>query len=89
MANINWKIRLQSKTFWTGLIGVIGTFVMSFASLLGLSIDTSGVESVATMVVSSVFAVLAIAGVIVDPTTSGLSDSAQALTYESPKKDGE
>ena len=34
-----------------------------------------------------VIAVLAILGVVTDPTTAGVSDSKQALTYEAPKED--
>lgn len=87
MANINWKVRLQSKSFWTGLVGVIGTFVVSLAALVGVDLDATAFESTATTVISALFTVLTLVGVIVDPTTSGLSDSAQALGYTSPKKD--
>ncbi|MEI4398007.1 phage holin, partial [Streptococcus agalactiae] len=38
------------------------------------------------VVVNSVFSVLVIAGIVTDPTTEGLSDSEQALTYHEPKK---
>jgi phi LC3 family holin len=34
-----------------------------------------------------VFAFLCILGVVNDPTTSGVSDSEQALTYQEPKKE--
>ena len=36
--------------------------------------------------VDALFAVLVILGVVVDPTTEGLGDSAQAMTYTEPKK---
>lgn len=87
MANINWKVRLKNKSFWMGLVGVIGSFVVSMASLLGVDLDLTGVESIATTVISTVFMVLSMLGVVVDPTTSGIKDSEQALTYTSPKKD--
>ena len=87
MANINWKVRLKNKSFWIGLVGVIGSFVVSMASLLGVDLDLTGVESVATTVISTVFMVLSMLGVIADSTTSGIKDSEQALTYTSPKKD--
>lgn len=87
MANINWKVRLKNKSFWIGLVGVIGSFVVSMASLLGVDLDLTGVESIATTVISTVFMVLSMLGVVVDPTTSGIKDSKQALTYTSPKKD--
>ena len=87
MASINWKVRLKNKSFWIGLVGVIGSFVVSMASLLGVNLDLTGVESIATTVISTVFMVLSMLGVVVDPTTSGIKDSEQALTYTSPKKD--
>ena len=33
-----------------------------------------------------VFLLLAILGIVNDPTTAGTSDSAQAMTYQKPKK---
>ena len=87
MANINWKVRLMNQSFWVGLVGVVGSVVVSMASLLGVDLDLTGVESVATTVISTVFMVLSMLGVIVDPTTSGIKDSEQDLTYTSPKKD--
>lgn len=87
MANINWTVRLKNKSFWIGLVGVIGSFIVSMASLLGVNLDLTGVESIATTVISTVFMVLSMLGVVVDPTTSGIKDSEQALTYTSPKKD--
>lgn len=87
MASINWTVRLKNKSFWIGLVGVIGSFVVSMASLLGVDLDLTGVESIATTVISTVFMVLSMLGVVVDPTTSGIKDSGQALTYTSPKKD--
>lgn len=86
--NINWQVRLKSKQFWVGLIGALGVAATSIATALGVEIDVAGAEGVANSVVTAVFTVLALAGVVADPTTSGMSDSAQAMTYTSPKKDG-
>ncbi|MCB6567326.1 phage holin, partial [Desulfovibrio desulfuricans] len=35
-------------------------------------------------VVNALFAVLSILGIVVDPTTNGVSDSARALEYSNP-----
>lgn len=43
----------------------------------------------ALYVVNALFVVLAILGVVTDPTTEGVADSTQALTYTEPKKKGE
>lgn len=37
-------------------------------------------------VVNALFAVLAILGIVTDPTTAGVKDSEQAMTYTEPKK---
>lgn len=37
-------------------------------------------------VVEAVFLVLTILGIVTDPTTEGVGDSARALTYEKPAK---
>ena len=36
-------------------------------------------------VVNAVFVVLSILGIVTDPTTEGIGDSHQALTYNKPK----
>ncbi|MDU3398486.1 MAG: phage holin [Clostridiaceae bacterium] len=37
-------------------------------------------------VVNALFVVLSILGIVTDPTTRGVGDSAQALTYKEPKE---
>lgn len=37
-------------------------------------------------VVNALFAVLSILGIVTDPTTAGVTDSEQALTYTEPKE---
>ena len=38
-------------------------------------------------IINALFAVLTILGIVTDPTTAGVGDSAQALTYTEPKRD--
>ena len=40
-----------------------------------------------TGVVDAVFALLVILGIVVDPTTAGVSDSRRAMGYEEPWED--
>lgn len=86
---INWKVRLKNPAFWTGLIGVLATLAISVAQLLGLDIAdvVNGWQSALVALVTAVFGILALVGVVTDPTTSGVSDSNQALTYTKPKED--
>ena len=80
---INWKVRLKSPAFWTGLIGVLGAFAVGMAQLFGVDItaEAGSWQQALTALVTAVFGVLALVGVTTDPTTKGLGDSAQALTY--------
>ncbi|MBA2796550.1 phage holin [Streptococcus porcinus] len=75
---INWKLRLQNKTFWATLIPLIVLLLQQ----LGLNFVPENWQEI----FSTVMAILLLVGVINDPTTNGLSDSDQALTYHEPKK---
>ena len=85
---INWKVRLQNPAFWSGLIGVLATLVISIAQLLGF--DITGVvnewQAVLIQLATALLGILGLLGVITDPTTSGVSDSLQAMTYTKPKE---
>ena len=84
---INWKVRIKNKTFWLAIIPTIILLVQAVAAVFGFTIDLTGIGSKLLDVVEAVFIVLAIVGVVTDPTTAGLNDSKQALTYEAPKED--
>ena len=75
---INWKLRLQSYPFWVALFGLIGLIVTHY-----LGFDAGEYQ----LLVDAILAVMIAGGLIVDPTTSGISDSKQALKYDKPKGD--
>lgn len=83
---INWKVRLKNKTFWLALIPALLLLVQAVGAVFGLTLDLSEMGDKLLTVVNTLFAVLATLGVVTDPTTSGLGDSALALTYDEPKK---
>ena len=62
-------------------------FVQAVATVFGYTLDLGEVGNNLIEVVNTLFVVLAIMGVVNDPTTSGISDSERAMTYETPKKD--
>lgn len=85
---INWKVRLQNPAFWVGLIGVLATLVINVAQLLGFDVSAAvgSWEQALTGLAQAIFTVLALLGVVADPTTKGISDSSQAMGYEKPRE---
>lgn len=83
---INWKVRIKNKNFWIALIPAVLLLVQVIAAVFGYTLDLGELGNKLLAVVNVLFAVLTILGVVTDPTTAGVSDSAQALTYEVPKK---
>ena len=81
---INWRVRVKSKAFWVAIIPAVLLLVQVVAAVFGYTLDLGDLGNRLLAVVNAVFAVLAILGVVVDPTTEGISDSARALTYTRP-----
>jgi len=75
---INWKLRFKNKVTLIALIGAFFLMLQQF----GLDIPKNIQDGVNTFVY-----VLVLMGVVNDPTTTGLTDSKQALEYKNPKED--
>ena len=85
--HINWKVRFANKDFWMTFIPAVLLLVTVVAEVFGYTLDLGELGNQLLEVVKAVFAVLAILGVVNDPTTAGaLHDSDQAMTYEKPKE---
>lgn len=82
---INWKLRLQNKTTLVTLIILAVGFVYQVISLFGI-VPTVSEEQITNVLLILVNIGVTV-GVVVDPTTSGVLDSAQALNYDEPKKE--
>ena len=85
--NINWIARVKNKNFWLTLIPAVLLLIQTVAAVFGFSLDFGELGNQLLSVVNALFAVLVILGVVNDPTTAGISDSKQALTYTEPKKE--
>lgn len=83
---INWKVRIKNKNFWITAIPAALLLVQAVLAVFGVKIDVGDIGNKLLVVVDAAFALLVGIGVIMDPTTAGLSDSEQAMTYETPKK---
>jgi phi LC3 family holin len=74
---INWKLRFKNKAT---LAAIVATAIL-LAQQLGFKLP-GNINDVA----NTALTLLVLVGVVSDPTTSGLSDSTQALDYDQPKK---
>lgn len=84
---INWKVRVKNKNFWLSLIPAVLLLIQVVAAPFGYKWDFGVLGQQLTAIVNAAFAVLTILGVVTDPTTTGVSDSKQAMSYDSPKSD--
>lgn len=84
---INWLVRIRNKAFWLAIIPAVLMLIQTIATACGFTIDLGDMGNKLIAIVNAAFGVLAILGVVTDPTTAGISDSSQALTYLEPKKD--
>lgn len=83
---INLKVRMKNPWFWVTLVGVILT-------AMGVSPETFNTWGAIWVALKELVmnpfllgcVALAVLGVFIDPTTKGVSDSDQAMTYTAPK----
>ena len=83
---INWLVRIKNKNFWISVIPATLLLIQVIASVFGYTLDFGDLGNKLLAVVNAAFAFLAILGIVTDPTTKGVTDSKQALTYTEPKE---
>ena len=84
---INWIVRIKNKAFWLAVIPALALVVQAVAALFGYTINLETWVGKLQAIVNAVFALLAILGIVVDPTTDGVGDSNRALSYAQPWND--
>lgn len=89
MKNINWTVRIKNVDFWITVIPVTLILLEKFASLFGFKLDLGDLGNQLLDIVRQVFLLMAILGIVNDPTTAGLNDSQRAMDYTAPHKDAE
>ena len=82
---INWKVRMQHKQFWVALIALLIVLANQVAGIF--NVDITFYNDQVTAITETVLSILALLGIIIDPTSNGVSDSYQAMRYEKPKDD--
>lgn len=81
---INWRIRFKNRAFWLGLVPLLLLLVQQVAAIFGFTLDFGVLQEQLVAVIGTVFALLALLGIVVDPTTEGIGDSERALGYDEP-----
>ncbi len=82
---INIPVRMKNPWFWVGLVGVVLAAMGVSPEMLTSwgAVADAALELISNpFMLASVF--MAVLGVFVDPTTSGISDSSRAMTYIKP-----
>ena len=83
---INWKLRLQNKATLTALVMALVALVYQVLGVCGVVPRVS--QDQVTTIISMVINILCLLGIVVGPTTAGVSDSARAMSYDKPRKEG-
>lgn len=84
MKNINWKVRMKNKSFWLAAVPALLLAVQAVLALFGVDWTPEVLSDRLIDSINTVFTLLAIMGVVQDPTTVGVTDSRRALTYDEP-----
>lgn len=74
---INWKVRLQNKTWLLSMAAAVLAFIYQLLGLLGI-VPAVTEDQIAQLIGLAVNILVAL-GVVVDPTTEGISDSENAM----------
>nr|DAS38505.1 MAG TPA: holin [Caudoviricetes sp.] len=81
---INWKVRILNKTFWVTLVPALALLLQAFLAVFNIRLELGDTTDKLLVFINALFAVFVIVGIVNDPTTSGVSDSTRAMTYERP-----
>ena len=84
---INFKLRLQNKTTLITMVLAAISFIYMILEVVGIipKFDQDTIIKIALGLID----LLALVGIVIDPTTAGVSDSARAMSYMSPYKPGD
>ena len=82
---INWTVRIKNKAFWVAFIPAVLMLARQICAVFGVELEIAGLSEQLIDIVGTIFLVLALVGVVNDPTTASLNDSDNAMTYTKPK----
>lgn len=81
---MNIKLRLKNKTTLIAIVAATVAFLYQLAGILGIVPPIS--QEALMQGLGAIINLLAILGILVDPTTAGVKDSARAMSYEEPSR---
>lgn len=81
--NINWIVRFKNKAWLLSFVAVVVAFIYNILGMFDVVPSVS--QDMTIQAITAIVNVLVALGVIIDPTTAGVSDSEKALTYDEPK----
>ena len=84
---LNWKVRFKNKVWLGSFLSLVVGFIYSMLALF--DIFPAVTQNSICQILNQVLTFLGLIGVIVDPTTAGISDSNRAMTYVEPWEDKE
>ena len=84
--SINWRVRVKNKAFWVALIPAVLLLIQQVCGVFGVALNFGELQAQLVAIVGTVFAILAILGIVADPTTAGVGDSEQVMGYDEPKE---
>ncbi|MDT2526369.1 phage holin [Lactococcus petauri] len=86
MNKINWEVRLKSKTFWLAAVPAFLLLAQTIGAPFGYKWDFVVLNQQLAAIINAAFGLLAIIGVVVDPTTAGIKDSQRVMEKSEDNK---
>ena len=81
---MNIKLRLKNKPTLLAIVLAAVAFVYQILGICGVAVPIA--EDQIVQIAGIIINLLVGLGILVDPTTAGIGDSARALTYETPSE---
>ena len=87
---INWKVRIKNPVWWAQIALAVLTPILTYAGLTAADLTTwAALGNLLVGAISNPYVLFTVAvsvwNAINDPTTKGVGDSKNALTYNEPK----
>lgn len=82
---MNWKVRFKNRVWLAAFLALLVSFAYQLLALFGVAPGITQDEVM--QAVNIVLMLLSALGVLIDPTTTGITDSARAMQYTEPNGD--